>query len=83
MTEAAKLINALTQGEILRRNHKYPDGTLIGSEYFFMDVEHKYFESKGWGSALGTTEERLESIIKDPQDWEITQYSLIQKPWSL
>lgn len=77
MTQAAILIQALTSGEILYKKVDDENG-----EYFFMNTTHKFFEQKGWGSAIGDECDRIREIVAYPERWVITDYTLEDTPWS-
>lgn len=72
--EAAKLIQALMSGQKLYKDHTiaYPEnyGSLEGCvEYLWKEGSRFYMD--GWGSALGTVEQRIMSIVTTPEHWRI------------
>lgn len=78
MQKSAILINALLDGKTLERNCARPD-----SDYYHdrsqMQTLHcekwgdnkNHFYMNGWGTAYGTVEDRLLSVIKNPELWEV------------
>jgi hypothetical protein len=71
--ESDKLIKALKEGKgLCKKDCDKDDPTYVyGVEFLYYDNEYKGFDRKGWGSALGTVEQRLLDIIKNPENWEI------------
>jgi len=61
---AGKLIDALNEGYILFKEYK--DG-----EKQFLFYYSGIFETRGWCSALGTIDDRLVELIKEPGNWKI------------
>jgi hypothetical protein len=77
MTKQAKLIDALMKGKLLERNEGY------GILYFFYEEKYKYFEKKGWGSAIILSSSILEDITIRPDNWAVSKYNVKQYPWSI
>ena len=82
--KAFKLIKALEEGRVIGLNHsKKPNqlnhftekdkDSLDFVEFLFEDKyrDSKYFERKGWASALGTIEQTLFSIYQNPEQWKV------------
>lgn len=70
------LMSALAEGKILCRQ------SADRYEYLFIDMKHHYLECKGWESDFGKAQDRLEEILFSPQLWEITEYTIEDRPWS-
>lgn len=90
-----ELLNALEEGKLLYRD-EFDDPEC--REFLFKDIESakKYPEStsfnyvrKGWGSALGHSEDRIMSILLHPEQWKIHPFDMSEGskgkpyPWSI
>jgi hypothetical protein len=62
--KVAVLLDALDNGSILYNETKFKE-----KEYLFKT--EKSYEAKGWGSALGTVEQRILDIVANPEEWFI------------
>jgi len=81
-SRVVRLFKALEEGKILYKDHN--DKRF--REFLFYDKKNKMLESKGWGSALGQSRDRLESILVYPELWSIHSYPINKGypyPWSL
>jgi hypothetical protein len=65
-----RLITALKEGKILLKKHNDDESCI---EFLFQGQmgEHKWFESKGWGTAYGKPSDRLEDLYFAPEKWKI------------
>jgi hypothetical protein len=81
---SGELIEKLKIGSILFKKH-YEDDTCI--EYLFSWKEN-WVEMKGWGTALGTAQDRIFDIFINPNNWNVFPNFNINEndypyPWSI
>ena len=71
-----ELLTALLRGDILERY-----GELSEKESFWCEWDNgkPYFFNTGWGSALGTKQDRIMSLIEHPELWQIEKISPLTK----
>jgi hypothetical protein len=65
--KVGELIDALDNGFILFKEHGDP---IWKNKEFLVKFEN-YYEMKGWGTALGSVENRLYEIMENPDSWKI------------
>jgi len=65
--KVGELIDALDNGFILFKEHGDP----IWKNKEFLVKFGNYYEMKGWGTALGSVENRLYEIMENPDSWKI------------
>lgn len=69
-----ELMQSLSEGKILVRGE---DGKEF---YFYFDKSHKRFEKKGWGSALGDTNNALSDVFLNPHCWRVHDKTIEDEP---
>lgn len=69
---SGQLIDALKSGATLKRD-PYQKGN-DQWEYLHSE-EDNYYHVSGWGSAFGNANDRLLSIIKNPEQWQVDNIS--------
>jgi hypothetical protein len=62
-----ELIDALDNGHILYKKHG--NDAFDNKEFLFKSGD--YYEIRGWGTAYGTSADRLSEIVQDPDLWKI------------
>lgn len=82
MSRTGMLLKKLHKGFVLYKDHC---GSIETRE-FLISCGIGVYEMKGWGSALGTVEERLVELITNPEKWEVSSFNHIEQnypyPWS-
>ena len=87
---ASGLFYALENGKILEKDfalaypenyHKLDVGEFV--QYVIFNKEHGYLEKKGWSSAYGTEEGVAFNILRHPEQWRVSEYSIEDRPWSV
>jgi hypothetical protein len=79
ITQSALLIDALLKGKQLEKNCAKKDSDYYNEREQILTLwcedynGCKYFYMNGWGSALGTPNDRLIEIITNPDNWLINE----------
>lgn len=86
-----ELIIALEEGKLLEKDYARVYGPDMGYyekgenvQYLFKDdyKGQKFYNCSGWGSYQSTDTSLLE-LIKHPEYWVISKYSVEDRPWNL
>lgn len=55
-------------------------------EFLIYEPKYNSYEVKGWGSALGNTNDRLVELITNPDNWKVVDFNMGLRdypyPWS-
>jgi hypothetical protein len=77
-----EMIDCLINGAVLERFEKEASDE-FSNRYLYLYFDGIFYETKGWGSHYVKPEQAIMDIIKNPNNWVISDYTIEDKPWIL